>query len=209
MNAPDPRKLADMIEKYFPTMGPLLNRIVVLFLVLLVVGLGGTVFFGQFIGGLVWPFLTNLFGSTDTGISLDNIEAIIIVLVLAVVFFVVIFAVFVLFSVRIFRKRVLPQSTIDQVADLRSEGVSLYSDRMDETAVDDWWAKQTAWSNKVATFLDDNLTKAEALSFRRLGMIPDMLFAQAISEKHRRLLGILAKKLDVLENLIDRHQERL
>lgn len=207
-----------MVLEQFPTIGPYLVKISLLFLILLVVGFGGTAFFGSFIGGVLWPFLTNLFGTTKSGISLDNIEAIIIVLVSAVVFFVLIFGLFVWLAIRTFGRRIIPQSIIDELADHRDKGIKILNDipnnqgkmtdQEKEQFVQDWKARWEQWRREVIATLDKSFTKAERLSFQRLGLIAEYSFHFAVTPDHNHFLMQLAKQLTILENLIALHQER-
>ena len=205
----DPVKLADLIEGYLgKSFGGILIRLTLLMGLLGLIGLGSFWFFGTFVGGLVWPFFSSLFGVGASGITLDNIEPIVLTLVTTIVALVVVFACFLWAMWRVFRRRVVPQSVIDELAEFRSKAVSLYADHPTENEIGGWWAKQTDWSERVIVYMKEHLTKAETLSFQRLGVVFGTPFSHGVNRNHEHLLAILAHKLRVLENLIQRHQER-
>jgi hypothetical protein len=60
----------------------------------------------------------------------------------------------------------------------------------------------------VVSFLSQNLTLAEKLSFERLGLIAEHRFGFALTPEHAHKLMMLAKQLTILENMIQRFQER-
>ena len=211
MDALNPRVWAEMVEELFGrSLGRILNRTALFFIILGAVGFGGQLFFKNFVGEVLWPFSTTLFGS-DSGITLDNIESVIIVLVAAVAFFVIVFSAFVLFAMRTFRRRVIPQPVIDQLAELRSRGISILNDRPTNPADDfqRWQDVWREWRNEVVDFLRHNLTTAETLAFDRLGLLPELPWGTLpIDAVHAHHLNMLAKELTILENLIQVHQER-
>lgn len=212
MDALDPRKWAELVEELFGrTWGRRFNQVVLAFLMLGAIGLGGQLFFDNFIGKIVWPFTTKLFGSPNSGITLDNIESIIIVLVAAVAFFVIVFSLFVLFAVRAFRRRVVPQSVINEIAGHRSEGISILNDRPKDATTDlaRWHKSWSDWRDSVSAFLGQHFTQAEQLSFERLGLVAELPWGTLpINGEHAHYLNQLAKQLTILENLIRVHQER-
>jgi hypothetical protein len=224
MEALDPKRWAEMIEAYFgKTAGRALNRTALLFLILGAIGLGGQLFFKNFIAEFIWPALEKLFGANEIGISLDNIEAIIAVLVASIVAFVVLFAIVIMFFIKVFRRRVVSQETIDELAEFRSEGISILnlkfepSDGSERVPTDveadifltmTWEPKWTAWKGRVVAALEKNFTKAEQLSFERLGIYPARRFRRQMNPEHGHYLGQLAQQITVLEDMIQRYQER-
>ena len=216
----DPLKWGDAVEKYIgKRWGRLLIRLAILAFLLGVIATGSILFFRDFVGDVVWPFLTQLFGFTSTGITLDNIEAIIIVLTAAIVFFVLVFAVFLYVLAGAFRRRTVPQNIIDDLAEFRSQGISILNKTLagagtlNANVKDDyvefvWRPAWSDWGDNVADFLGEYFTTAEKLSFSRLGVIQQIGFANAINGSHGHYLMQLSKQLTTLENLIDRYQER-
>jgi hypothetical protein len=208
---PDPVKLAEVIERYFPLwFARFLVQAVILGAALGAVGFGLKLFFADFIGAIVWPFLARNFGLGHGAISLDNIEAIIVVLVASIVILVLVFLVAAYAFVRAFHRRVVPQRLVDQLAEHRSEGISILNDRpADAHDVQRWHSRWTGWSQTVAAFLGGKFTRAERLSFERLGVIAETRFGTlAVTPEHGHYLMQLARQLTILELLIQRHLER-
>jgi hypothetical protein len=106
-------------------------------------------------------------------------------------------------------RRRVPQAAIDELADLRSEGIAVLND-VPKTADDvvRWHGRWTGWRDRVVASLGRNFTRAEMLSFDRLGVIAEVAFGFAATPEHRHYLMQLNKQLTILENLIQRHQER-
>ena len=211
MDALNPKVWAEMVVELFgPRLGRLLNQTAMLFLILGAIGIGGNWFFIGFVGDVLWPVATQIFGVPESGISLDNIEAIILVLVAAVSFFVIVFSLFVLLAIRTLRRRVIPQESIDQLAELRSEGIKILNRRpTDDSDLSQWEDGWREWAEKVVAFLKDNFTKAEQLSFTRLGLVPELPWGETpINAKHGHSLNMLAKQLLIIESMIETHQGR-
>lgn len=220
----DPEKSAKVIEKYLgKPLGRVLIRLTIVAGLLGITGLGLTWFFKDFIAELLWPFFFKLFGAGDVGISLDNIEAIIITLVAAIVVLVLIFLIFAIGMWKAFRRRVVPQYAIDELAELRSEGIKILNtlpkkedipsdeDQLEKWTkdwADNWQTRWRLWVEKVLETLDRNFTKAEKLSFQRLGVFPERNLGFAVNPEHYQYLMQLAQQLTILENLIQRHLER-
>ena len=110
---------------------------------------------------------------------------------------------------RNFFRRKIPQAIIDALAVLRSEGISILNDKPSALGgLDKWEAKWNEWRGRVVEELDENLTQAESLSFQRLGVLEPTGFAIAENPAHNHKLMMLSKQITILQNLIDRHQER-
>lgn len=224
MDVFNPKVWAEMVIDLFgPKRGRLFNQITMIFLMLGAIGLGGKLFFDDFVRKVVWPFGTSVFGFPESGISLDNIEAIILVLISAIVFFVVIFALFVLLAWRVFRRRVVPQEAIDKLAEHRSKGINILNTLPDQqnippnepqrqqwldSWVATWHTTWREWVDDVLGSLDKYFTQAEKLSFQRLGVFPERNMGLALTLDHFRYLSQLAQQLAILERLIEFHQER-
>jgi hypothetical protein len=212
MSGLDPRPWAELIEEHFGRrFGRFMIKMLLAFTMLAVIGFALFIFFKQFVGELVWPFLVNLFGFPRSGISLDNIESVIIVLTAAIVFFVAIISVFLLFAMRAVRRRIVPQPMIDELAKYRSTGISILNDRPEDdgAGLKKWHGRWQEWRDGVVEYLRKNFTKAETLSFDRLGLITPLSWGGLpISPEHAHYLSQLAKQLTILEGLIQRHQDR-
>ena len=216
----DPMRWGAAVESYLGKFwGRRLIQLAIIAVLLGVIGEGAKLFFKDLIGDLIWPFLMRLFGGTTTGITMDNIEAIIIVLVSALVLFVLMVALLIYVLAGSLRRRTVPQNVIDDLAELRSQGISILNrlpdnvDKLSQAEKDDyvdqdWHPAWTEWGNGVVDFLERHFTKAEKLSFRRLGVIREEQFGLALTPKHGHYLMLLSKQLSILEELIQRHQER-
>jgi hypothetical protein len=176
-------------------------------------------FFEKLVDPILWPFFVRAFGGPRTGISLDNLEAIILVLVLALGLLVLLMAITVYAFVSAFRRRTVPQNVIDDVANLRSEGIqilnmlppsagSMTDAQKDAYISKVWHTEWTDWRRRAVAYLENHFTTAEALSFSRLGLITPTQFTFALNPRHEHYLTQLAKQLTTLENLIERHLER-
>ena len=206
----DPHKVAEVVESYLgKRLGRFLIQLTIIAGLLGVIGLGFVWFFRNFVAGLLWPFFSDVFGAGAQGITLDNIEAIIITLVASIVILVLIFLIFALVMARAFRRRVVPQSAIDNLAELRSDGIHILNDPPpSEDQLQDWRERWDSWREDVLDALKRDFTVAERLSFQRLGVFPPREFKIAVNPVHSHFLSMFAHQLTILENLIQRHQER-
>ncbi len=182
------------------------------------------VMFGFFyFGSGIWEYGGNwLYGALTTFIpdglspsfgdttSLDNISGLIVTLMSLVIMYgaILIFVMF-LFYRAIFRRRV-PQEAIDMLAEHRSEGIRILNKRPSlEGGFDLWLQDWQGWRTKVITDLDKYFTRAESLSFQRLGVISEPVLGHAEDDEHQHKLLMLSKQLRILENLIGRYQDRV
>jgi hypothetical protein len=209
MDAIDPLKFSDLIEKYFgDPFGKIIVRISVLcgFIGILLFGITWLIKLLE----TIWEIIALIFGVAKGGITLDNIEIVVIFLVAILTFFIVFSSVMAWLFWSSFRRRVVPQSAIDRLADLRSDGISVLNQQPrtgEEFA--QWRESWKTWVSSVASELRANFTKAEALSFERLGLLrATTSYAMAFDADHSHCLLQLDKQLTILENLISRHQER-
>lgn len=217
---PDLDRLAAMIEKYLGQWwATALMRLMIISVVLGVIGTCGAVFFGMFIGPIVVPFMTQVVGATQSvttgGMQLPGAAT---VLVATFVFFVGIFAVLVWLAMRAVYRRVVPQSVIDQLAEYRSQGIAILNTRpanallgpeeIEKYVAEEWAPLWDKWRLKVVSYLGEHLTLAEKLSFERLGLITEQQFKIALNPSHGHKLMMLAKQLTILEDMIQRFQER-
>lgn len=196
------REFAKMIEERFGrTASTFLLGIVYL-------GIVGTI-----IGVLFKLIVIPIFDFTNTlfenplsdGLQIDILPTIITLAILTILFFL-------LFSFRklvtIFNKRVISQETIDQLAEMRSEGVGIYANEAKDENPEEIKAKYDEWNIKVQKLLRDNFTKAEELSFSRLGAIRSENYTHAMNDEHNQMLRCLHRQLNTLDDLITRHQDR-
>lgn len=159
----------------------------------------------KLIGAPLAAFLPTLI--TGSWVTMDNLGAVVSSAIIAAVLAGVAAIVIPLIS-SLSRRRV-PQAAIDSLAELRSEGIAVLNDVPKGTDdVARWRNSWTEWKDRVVADLKRNFTKAEALSFDRLGLIAPTKFGFEVTPEHGHCLMMLSKQLTILENLIERHQER-
>lgn len=160
----------------------------------------------NFVGAPLSEFIPKVF-SAGTIITQDNLAQV----ASTVTVFVVLAgaAVIVIPLINNLSRRRVPQAAIDSLAESRSEGVAILNDvPKGEGDVPRWRERWTEWKDRVVAELKRNFTKAETLSFDRLGLITPTKFGFEITPEHGHCLMMLSKQLTILENLIERHQER-
>lgn len=103
--------------------------------------------------------------------------------------------------------RTVPQEAVDELAELRSEGVHDILNRPISTDSElevlseydkDWW-------RRVVAVLEKNFSKAEQLNFTRLGTIPVVIFPHMFNEEHAKILREFALQERRLLDIIARH----
>ena len=99
------------------------------------------------------------------------------------------------------------QQQIDQLAALRKRGVQLYANPPSNFS--HWVADQAQWRQEVLNLLQAEFTAAVVEWFEDLGMLAAQNFQHAISQEHNHQLQMLAKRLAILETLIQRHTQIL
>lgn len=163
----------------------------------------------EFIGQLIWPFFSRVFGGSTGALTLDSIEAVVLTMTVTIAVLLIIMVGTFFLLVRTVRRRAVSQTAIDELAEMRSQGISVLNELPSKLGgFDKWTAKWEAWRNEVVSVLRDHFTKAETLSFSRLGVIREAPFGMAESPEHQHALMMLSKQLSILEGLIQRHQER-
>lgn len=207
----DPEKLADISEKYF---GKAVGRLLVQITILAVVMTAVTAFlygFGQFVGEVAKPFYAWLVGPPGEAVSQDNIRAVMLALVGAMVVFVAFFAVAVIAYIKSIKRRV-PLEAIDELSDLRGEGIGVFnSTPAGSTDADaETWNDRVhkPWVEKVKAHLAQHFSHAESMAFGRLGVLKVRRWSNARGPRHRHYLDCMDKELAVLEEIISRHLDR-
>lgn len=160
----------------------------------------------KLVGAPIAAFLPNLFGAGPL-ITVDNLTSVIAsstaIAVLAGA------AAIIIPLVNNLSRRRVSQAAIDSLAELRSESVIVLNDIPNGSAdVVRWTKRWTDWKDQVVADLKRNFTKAETLSFDRIGILPITRFPFEVTPEHGHYLMILNKQLTILEDLIERHQER-
>ncbi len=156
----------------------------------------------------IFRFAREAFG---VGITLDNIETIIASFGITLGCFAILMASGQFLFLRYLSRRRVPQWAIDKLAELRSAGISILNDHPadDQNDFARWRAAWSLWKGQVVGCLDSHFTKAEMLSFDRLGLVYGRPWKQRpVSPEHESCLDQLAKQLDVLESLIRTHLEK-
>jgi len=157
---------------------------------------------------IIKPAITNISETLAFGITLDNAQTVVMSLLVAVVILAMMIVGGQYLFLRVLRKRVAPQWVIDRVAELRSDGISILNDRPTNERGDlnRWQAKWEKWRKEVADYLGDHFTRAEQLSFERLGLIQELPWGTLpISGPHAHYLNQLAKQIAILDTIIERH----
>ena len=203
----DPIKVVHIVEKVLGRRPTRLLTIAVIYLGIAMFAVWAISFILN--QGII-PIFLWLRDSFSVGVTLDNIEVVVISAVIAVLLFFIllVFLQFLLF--RALRRRAVPQRLIDGVAEKRSEGISILNDRPKDAAdFDRWKARWLTWHRGVVDYLQEHFTVAEKLQFDRLGLVPERNFGSlAVTPEHAHSLMQLAKQLVILEDLISRHLER-
>jgi len=102
-------------------------------------------------------------------------------------------------------KKSKKQADIDGLAEHRSEGISILNKRPSQHGGLVWWIQEwEGWRSNVITDLDKNFTRAESLSFQRLGVVTDPA-PQGEDQEHSHKLQMLSKQLRILEELISKY----
>lgn len=218
----DPQKVLNMVERLLgQTLGRNLVRLAVLSGLLWVIAVSLLFFFRDFIFGYVWDGLARLFGNASA-VTLDNVDAIITVLVSSLAILIIMFVVIAWTIMRALKRRTMPQEVIDELSDLRAEGINEILNakymRVSESTTDTekdslttkWNADWHSWREKVEAFLQKNATHSEYMSFKHLGVVGRVDFpGSALTNKHAHWLMFLSRQLNILDGLITKHQERL
>jgi hypothetical protein len=101
----------------------------------------------------------------------------------------------------------VPQSAVDELAELRSEAVHEILNRAVTTDAEfaalasytkDWW-------ERVNAVLEKNFSRAEQLNFTRLGAVPNVSFSYAYNAAHAKILREYALQERRLLDIIARH----
>jgi hypothetical protein len=184
----DPQKVAYTIENYLgKPWGRLFVKAVIVCGALGIISVGLDLFLRQLVGQVVWPFISHFLGVAEHGVTVDNIVIIAGAL----------------------RRRSVPQYAIDDLAEFRSTAIHILNDvPKNQSDLQRWEKGWHDWRQTVVNYLDLHFTKAESLSFQRLGLIAGHNFGMAINPKHNHDLMMLAKQIVILEDMIQRHLER-
>jgi len=104
----------------------------------------------------------------------------------------------------------VPQSAVDQLAELRSEAIAhilnrrvTTDDEMNELSQDN-----QAWWERVKAVLEEHFPLAEQLHFTRLGVIENIQFPHTYNAAHAKILREYALRERRLISIIERHTSR-
>jgi hypothetical protein len=103
--------------------------------------------------------------------------------------------------------RRVPQTVIDQLAELRKAAVDDILNGRVTTAkqLGAWETREKQWEEAVSKILQAHFPKSEVLGFETLGLIQPMGFPHAFNNEHNFELSKFAKRLAILEDIIRRH----
>ena len=103
-------------------------------------------------------------------------------------------------------ERLIKQTSIDTVAELRQSGNTDLFNRKVSTASEFNKLQQDheEWWKKVVAHLENDFSKADAIGFKNLGSISAADFIGSFSPQHNILRGQINKRLEILQKIIDR-----
>ncbi len=101
----------------------------------------------------------------------------------------------------------VPQTAVDELAELRSEGVHEILNRSisTEAKLKELSDYNKGWWGRIVAVLERDFSKAEQLNFTRLGTIPDIRFPHTFNEEHAKILREFALQERRLLDIIARH----
>jgi len=103
------------------------------------------------------------------------------------------------------------QQAIDELAELRSEGIHSILNAPIKND-DDWSALeiyQKDWWGRINKHLEKNFSRADQLNFTRLGAVPLITFPHVYNDKHAKMLREFVIQDERLREIIDRNLRRL
>jgi len=105
------------------------------------------------------------------------------------------------------RGRRVPMFVLDTLEDLRSKAIHEILNLPVKSDIDLDSLKQRGdkFVADVTNVLSGHFSKIEVKRFNRLGFVPSFSFAPAYNGEHLHRIQMLAKRLDALERIIDRH----
>lgn len=199
----DPPKVVAVLEDLF---GPRIGRKMAIFLAALAC-LALAVFFLW----VIWTYggkdAFEFVKSFSLGTSIDDVGAAIATLVWAMIAYGVIIVAILYFFGRALFRRSVSQSALDGLAELRSEGVGLYASRVtDDGELAQWQTNLNNWNERLWDFAKANFPKADYLSIKNMGKVQNAHFVQAVNESHNIELMRLARRLDILDQIISSYR---
>jgi hypothetical protein len=195
-------KILEMIEKRF---GRVISTILLGLVVMALAAVCVHVIW-SYLAQPIYGWLSELIASPIT-VDPNRVTAIVLTALVLIVITLTAFLVAPL--LRNLARRKMAQAIIDQLAVFRSEGISILNEPPSRLGgLDKWQEKWQLWRLEVIKTLDMYLTKAESLSFQRLGVLGDTVFKGAEDATHNHKLLMLSYELSRLEKLIERYQER-
>lgn len=105
----------------------------------------------------------------------------------------------------------VPQTAVDQLAELRSEAIHDILNRLISTDAElralsaftkDWW-------QRVKDVLEQDFSKAEQLNFTRLGAVPHVIFPHSYNDVHAKILREFALQERRMLDIIARHTHKI
>ena len=101
----------------------------------------------------------------------------------------------------------VPQSAVDELAELRSDAIHDILNRPVSTDGDvaELAAFTKEWWRRVMDVLEQKFSKAEQLNFSRLGSVPNVIFPHCYNEQHAKILREFALQERRMLDIIARH----
>ncbi|MDH3233881.1 MAG: hypothetical protein OEQ29_10150, partial [Alphaproteobacteria bacterium] len=105
------------------------------------------------------------------------------------------------------RTSTVPQAAVDQLAELRSEGVHEILNRpiTSEAESRELLTYSEKWRDRAIEVLENNFSRAEQLNFTRLGAVPNVVFPHAFDDLHAKILREYSLQERRLLDIIARH----
>ncbi len=198
----DPSKVVAVLEDLF---GPQRGRLLATLLAALACAALAVFFswviwdyFGRAAFGFVSGLLTPVASSNDLTAAAATLIWVTIIYGLA-------FVSVLYFLGRALFKRSVSQSTLDELARLRNQGIKeLYAAKRPANDLEfaDWTKRYQEWTERLLRFVEANFPEADFLSVEFLGVLDGRFFSSIYNEQHNNLKGQLAKRIEIIEGIL-------
>lgn len=206
----DPLKILAVFEALF---GPKLGRLIATLLLALI-----TLFAFLWLGYGCWEYGgKQLYAAlSPAALSLPSIESVLTdvqAAVLTMMFMLIVYAAILLAVLFVLVKKVfakgVPQHALDQLLQLRNEGINtVYAVRiMNQADLDRWKIVKRVWETKLRNFIERNFPKSDYLFASALGVVPFQVIAGAFNEEHGRELSFVVRQLELVEQIANSYRK--
>ena len=207
--AVDPSKVTGTLESLY---GPRAGRLISTVLATLAVLAGAF-----FLVNVIWNYggrdILEFFGSIrppDTAfITLENMEAVVLTLLIIVALFGTVFVAILFFLGRALLKKGVSQRALNELARLRNEGIEkIYNMKVsNSTELTDWIGKRDVWERNVIEHVRKNFPESDYLRLSHLGLvIPTGFPGIEFNSDHQTQLSFFAARVRVIEELLSSYR---